>query len=337
MENISNNTGRDNTTANSYIPIDLTNCVGKYNLKINTSISSQRNYDYGYVTITETPEAPSYTTTNGRIVYTSDTAEDVTTVTTLQAGKMYYLHFGYRKDATISEGNDKFIINSVELSLSDLEIYDDIFTTNENGQIITEIPFGKYELIERKAADGYWINEEPIIIEFREDGEHEFTIYNERKANVIVHHYIKDTTISIADDENIEGKVGEEYKTQPVFGLARYELEKDANGEYVIPINATGEFTKEDKEVIYYYVEKEIPLTVHHYIDGTNEKVPLKDGTIAEDEFYTGESGTTYSTQYKSDELDSAYELSEVPYNAEGIYENDAIEVIYYYKRLKEI
>ena len=43
----SNNQGKDNTVANSYIPIDLTNCTGKYNLTVNAKISSE-SADYGY-------------------------------------------------------------------------------------------------------------------------------------------------------------------------------------------------------------------------------------------------------------------------------------------------
>ena len=46
----SSNVGKDNRECNSYIPIDLTNYTGKYNINVNAEISTQSG-DYGYVTI----------------------------------------------------------------------------------------------------------------------------------------------------------------------------------------------------------------------------------------------------------------------------------------------
>ena len=64
--------------------------------------------------------------------------------------------------------------------------------------------------------------------------------------------------------------------------LEKYTLEIDEEGEYVIPENANGEFTAEEKIVKYYYVDKKIPLIVHHYIEGTELPVPLSNGNTAE-------------------------------------------------------
>ena len=76
---------------------------------------------------------------------------------------------------------------------------------------------------------------------------------------------------------------GEKYITTPKLDLDKYELEVDENGKQILPDNAVGTYKTGITEVTYYYVEKKIPLTVHHYIEGTTEKVPLKDGNIAED------------------------------------------------------
>ena len=35
--------------------------------------------------------------------------------TTVEGGKMYYLHFGYRKDGNTSTGSDTLTINSVKI------------------------------------------------------------------------------------------------------------------------------------------------------------------------------------------------------------------------------
>ena len=215
-------------------------------------------------------------------------------------------------------------------------------TTNSEGQGIVQIPFGKYQITEIKAPEGYELNEDSIEIDFRADGNnHEITIENNRLEKVIVHHYLKNkngeyTTTKVAEDEVLEGKGGEKYATNPKLDLEKYELEKDENGQYVIPENATGTYTSEKTEVTYYYEEKEIPLIVHHYIEGTTEKVPLKDGTVAEDIENKGKENETYNTEeISSEKLDERYELIAIPENANGEYTGEEVIVTYYY-RLKE-
>ena len=89
-------------------------------------------------------------------------------------------------------------------------------------------------------------------------------------------------------------------------------------------------------EVIYYYVEKEIPLTVHHYIEGTTEKVPLKSGEVAEDITDSGKEGEEYTTSEIADSLLSDdYELATRPENANGIYSGNEVIVTYYYKKVE--
>ena len=97
----SNNQEQASTVANSYIPIDLKNNTGKYNLTVNANVSSESG-DYGYVTVTNSTTAPAYNGSNGRFIYisgTSGTASEPTDYTTvLQGGSMYYLHLGYYKN-----------------------------------------------------------------------------------------------------------------------------------------------------------------------------------------------------------------------------------------------
>ena len=332
----STNQGKDNTVSNSYIPIDLTNYTGKYNLTVNAEISSESG-DYGYATVTENTTRPTYNSSTGRFIYISGTqsAKDYTTV--LQGGKMYYLHLGYYKNASTSSGDDKFTVNSVNISLNDSELYHTTVETNSEGQAITQIPFGKYNITETKAPDGYWLNETPTIVEFRsaEGYIHEFTIENEAKAKLIVHHYIKGTTTKLAEDEIYESKTGEKYTTSPKLDLNKYELEIDENGKQILPENAVGTYKTGITEVTYYYVEKKIPLTVHHYIEGTIEKVPLKDGNIAEDVNESGKEGENYTTSATPDDkLSDEYELAETPLNANGTYSGDEVIVTYYYKKV---
>ena len=332
----STNTGEDSTVANSYIPIDLTNYTGKYNLTVNAEVSSQSS-DYGYATVTENTTRPSYSSSIGQFIYISGTKEAKDYSTVLQGGKMYYLHFGYYKNATLSSGDDKFTVNSVKVTLNDSELYHVTVETNSDGQAITQIPFGKYKITEIQAPDGYLINETPTIVEFRStDGAvHEFTIEDEAKAKLVVRHYIKGTTTKLADDEDYEDKIGEKYITNPKMDLTKYELEKDSNGNYILPANAVGTYKDGVIEVTYYYVQKQIPLTVHHYIEGTTTKVPLKSGGTADDVTGSGSEGEKYTTSAVGDSLLSdEYELVETPSNANGIYSGNEVIVTYYYKKV---
>ena len=231
-------------------------------------------------------------------------------------------------------------------------------TTNNEGKAITQLEYGRYQITELETAEGYELLANPITVDFTRDGNSivendnnvnvtvnemgEFVIENKETAKVIVHHYLKDndgtyTKTKVAEDEIIEQTDKDEYTTSPKVDLEKYELEKDENGAYVIPKNAIGNFIPEETiEVTYYYVSKEIPLTVHYYIEGTEEEVPLANGGTAEDKTYVGEEGEKYTTSSISEnELDERYELVEVPQNATGIYEYNEVIVTYYY-RLKQ-
>lgn len=348
----STNEGTYLKTANSYIPIDLTTYTGKYNLTVNADVSTT-NGDYGYVTLntTESPAPDSNLTAspNRRIIYETSIANDEKTIE-IDGGYLYYLHLGYYKDDALNtSGEDYFRVNSINISLSDSQLYHTTVETNSSGQAITQIPFGKYQITEIETQEGYVLTPKPVvkdqvgniidengIIEFRStDGAlHEFTIENEKYAHVIVHHYIKDTTTKLADDEYKEGKQGENYSTIPKVGLTDYELE-EVNGELVLPNNQTGQYTYDDIEVIFYYVRKKIPLTINHFIDGTNVGVPLKAGGNAESIIQYGNESDSYNTTAIADELlDDRYELVAIPENSSGIYGGNEIIINYYYKEV---
>ena len=337
----SNNQGIDNTTANSYIPIDLTEYTGKYNLIVNAQVSSQSS-DYGYATVSTVTSIPAYNNSTGRFIYISGTSTNSTTAkdytTVLQGGQMYYLHLGYYKNSSTSSGEDKFTVNSIKITPNDSELYHTEVTTNSEGQGIVQLPFGKYQITEIEAPEGYQLLETPIEIEFRADGNHEVTISNMQSAKVIVHHYLKTaegeyTTTKVAEDELLEGKIDETYTTSPHLDLEKYQLEEDAEGNLVLPVNATGTYKSGIQEVTYYYEEKDIPLIVHHYIEGTETPVLLKNGEQAKDEKYEGKENEEYTTNAISqEELNEKYELVEVPSNATGVYTPTETVVTYYYR-----
>jgi hypothetical protein len=309
----------------------LSNYTGKYNLVVNAEVSSQIDRDYGYATITENTERVSYNKSNGRFIYISGVKDAQDYITELQGGKKYYLHLGFYKDANASNNSDRFMVNNIHVELSDSDLCHRVISTNSLGQAITQIPFGKYELTELKAPDGYDINQEPTVIEFRssEGSPHEFTITNNKKGRTIVHHYIKGTETKLAEDQVLIGriKLNNEiipsnelkeymYETVPHLDFKEYELEKDIDGNTIIPENANGEFTYEDTIVTYYYVPRKIPLIVNHFVEGTNIPVLLSNGEQAESIEQFGNEGENYITEaLKSEELSEKYELVEVPDN----------------------
>ncbi len=167
----SNNQTKENTTANSYIPINLSDCQGKYNLSLKAKVSSD-TWDYGYATVTTTDTAPSYNSnTSTRFVCISGTTDseykDYTI--TLDGGYQYYLHLGYCKSVTDDDGDDCFTVKDIKVTLNDSELYHTTVTTNSDGKGTTQVPLGRYTITEVNTSEGYIPLENPVTVDFKED------------------------------------------------------------------------------------------------------------------------------------------------------------------------
>ncbi len=205
--------------------------------------------------------------------------------------------------------------------------------TNKDGKINIELPIGKYKITEIETVDGYQLLENSIEYEMIPEGPNILKINNKELRKVIVHHYLKDTETSVAEDEIILGKTNEEYSTSPKTNLEKYELIKDENGSYIVPDNASGVFHETSAlEVTYYYTSKKIPLKINHYILGTTQRITLEDGTIVEEKIEYGEENKEYHTEPIIENLNHIYELVETPINASGVFQGKEIIVNYYYK-----
>ncbi|MBO5004372.1 MAG: MucBP domain-containing protein, partial [Clostridia bacterium] len=170
----------------------------------------------------------------------------------------------------------------------------------------------------------------------------EITITNEKLARIVVHHYVVGTgaefniaPIVLAPDELKTGKVENEYTTSPNMKIEGYSLVKGEDGEYIIPENASGEFKEEEQHVYYYYSKKKLELTVHHYLEGTENKVPLGENEqgeelFAEDEYSEHNEGDHYKTTPSAEVL-KTYELVGVLGDEEKDITQDEV-VTYYYK-----
>ena len=121
--------GAQGCTANSYFEINLEGLTGNYCAVVNSYVSSESGYDYGYASISQSTEAPTYDTNNetiSRFIYSSgDTGssivvKDTTTKIHLQGGNTYYLHLGYRKDSAIDRGEDQFYQSTIIIMYSNI-------------------------------------------------------------------------------------------------------------------------------------------------------------------------------------------------------------------------
>ena len=187
--------------------------------------------------------------------------------------------------------------------------------------------------LDKETSEWIYINNEyPTFVETvnRTYATGNIEITNQKAGKVIVHHYLQGTgeefgttPEKLSEDEVINGKVPEEYTTSPNMQIKDYTLIKDEKGDYIIPSNASGTYTEQDQHVYYYYNKIPLKLTVHHYLEGTQEK-------LAEDEqtFYT--EGDHYKTN-ASEEVLKKYNLTNVIGDEEkDITQNE--EVTYYYQ-----
>ncbi len=322
---ISNNQGKSNTIARSYIPINLEGLTGKYNLIVNATASSDSN-DYGYAIIKDSTELDSLDNAFMKISGTNIVNTDYSTV--VNGGQIYYLHFAYSKNGSVDSGDDSLTINSIQVTLNDTELYHKTATTGIDGQAVVQLPIGKYEIKETKPAEGYSELTEPIIYQMMAGEENDLVVNNRKLSKITVHHYKKNTTTKVAEDEYGYDSIGKGYTTSPRMDLNKYELIKDVNGEYVIPENASGTYGLEEQEIIYEYEDRKVNLIVHHYLEGTTTK-------LADDETTEKEEGQSYTTS-QSSEISANYEcINETPTNYTGTMGIEDVEVTYYY-RLQE-
>lgn len=263
------------------------------------------------------------------------------------------VYYGYDSKGEIKIVPDNgYIIKSIEINGNSFNQ----FTLNEDGSTILDIFKNVKENIH-------------IVVEFAP---------KEKELKLIVNHYlwkgsIEASTESVATSEYYIGEEGQEYIALPnvdidydlitnreyygekteqeileilnveKFEDSNYKSAEDFLNDIYIPQNYKGIYTSENPTIIvnYYYKELTYKLTVHHYLEGTDEPVPLKDSSNTEilldpDERYTENlyhKGDEYETTQAPDtRIDyKIYELVSLPENSKGIIEENT-EVIYYYR-----
>lgn len=214
--------------------------------------------------------------------------------------------FYYEKNESAGAIAHHYIIDENGNKTTDKLFEDDTISGKLDKEYLfsAKTDLGAYEFVESTGNTSGVLTEEVQEATF---------YYKLRDAKVIVHHYEEGTTIKIAEDETINGKVSKDYTSK----------EADVYGYVLVstPENASGMFTDEVTEVIYYY-KKDMGKVITKYVD--------EDGKVLLEETTTnGQVGTDYQT---SPATITDYELINTIGEVKGKYTKEDIIVTYVYQ-----
>ncbi len=257
----------DKTIRFAYIPINLTGKTGKYQLKFDIEGTKTDTW----AMVTESNETtPSYNNDKICMYEYADYISKSCATNILEGGRNYYLYIKYNSYHPTEEEPSTYVISNIRLVKETTGL---IYETNENGQIVAEVPQGNYTVTEIKAPDGYVLDSETKEVTVgSEDAKNKnvLDLTNAKRKEVIIHYYLKgtgeehqNTPVRLADDvhlyekDKVEGDDTNKYDTTKYieFELQGYTLQVNDKNQYIIPSNATGEY-KDKIEHVYYYYEK---------------------------------------------------------------------------------
>ena len=148
--------------------------------------------------------------------------------------------------------------------------------------------------------------------------------YQPKQVDVITSYELENGT-KIIPDSTQKVEYGKDYTTVPGTVDNKYELISR-------PDNSNGKISSETPVTVrYIYKLKDAKVTVHHYIDGTTDKVPNNDGGVNEDQVINGKVDDAYNTAAITT-IPTNYKVVNTPANAAGTMTVDPIEVTYFYK-----
>ena len=148
--------------------------------------------------------------------------------------------------------------------------------------------------------------------------------YQPKQVDVITSYELENGT-KIIPDSTQKVEYGKNYTTVPGVVDNKYEL-------VTSPDNSNGKISSETPVTVrYIYKLKDAKVTVHHYIDGTTDKVPNNEGGVNEDQVIDGKVDDAYNTAAITT-IPANYKVVNIPVNATGTMTVDPIEVTYFYK-----
>ncbi|MBR2240227.1 MAG: MucBP domain-containing protein [Clostridia bacterium] len=236
-EYISNNKGKANSKAISYIEIDLRNEVVDRILSYSVSVSSEMNKDYGYVCLTN--QKKTSFNDNEKIYNQSGIYSTNPASVTLSAGQKYYLYFVYEKNGTVNSNEDCMKVTSVTL----YEPFSHGYDMYVLGRAYITLPeSNRIKVTEITAPKGYDVLSEPKIIE--NTGEDiELIIPNKKVLEV------PNFTINKTDEEGkaVKGAKFEIYRVNEKQEIIDFAMDRSGryvgdyqNGKYVSTTDYTG-------------------------------------------------------------------------------------------------
>ena len=148
--------------------------------------------------------------------------------------------------------------------------------------------------------------------------------YQPKQIDVITSYELENGT-KIIPDTTQKVEYGKDYTTVPGTVDNKYEL-------ISTPDNSNGKISSETPVTVHYiYKLKDTKVTVHHYIEGTTDKVPNSEGGVNEDQVINGKVDDAYNTAAITT-IPANYKVVNTPANAAGTMTVDPIEVTYFYK-----
>ena len=148
--------------------------------------------------------------------------------------------------------------------------------------------------------------------------------YQPKQVDVTTSYELENGT-KIIPDSTQKVEYGKDYTTVPGVVDNKYEL-------VTSPDNSNGKISSETPVTVrYIYKLKDSKVTVHHYIDGTTDKVPNNEGGVNEDQVINGRVDDAYNTAAITT-IPANYKVVNTPANAAGTMTVDPIEVTYFYK-----
>ena len=199
----------------------------------------------------------------------------------------------------------------------------EILTGNYNANYTTSpVVVEGYEL-ERNVA-GEFVKPTNATGTFTTDDIEVNYYYQPKQVDVITSYELENGT-KIIPDSTQKVEYGKDYTTVPGTVDNKYELVST-------PDNSNGKISSETPVTVrYIYKLKDAKVTIHHYIEGTTDKVPNNEGGVNEDQVINGRVDDAYNTAAITT-IPVNYKVVNTPANATGTMTVDPIEVTYFYK-----
>ena len=199
----------------------------------------------------------------------------------------------------------------------------EILTGNYNSNYETSPAIVDGYELERNAS-GEFVKPENASGQFKTTDIEVNYYYQPKQVDVITSYELENGTKIIPDSKQ-KVEYGKDYTTVPGTVDNKYELVST-------PDNSNGKISSETPVTVrYIYKLKDAKVTVHHYIEGTTDKVPNNEGGVNEDQVINGRVDDAYNTAVITT-IPVNYKVVNTPANAAGTMTVDPIEVTYFYK-----